>query len=347
MFKKGISVYTGLKEYPLDKNLEYLELAHKLGYEVVFSSAHISEANDEYQEIQTIIDKAAEYGMRLSLDVSRKVFDRLKDFNNLYALRLDYGFTKEEIVKLSHTKPYKIEINASTITKEYLDELINLGVNTNNLRASFNFYPKLYTGHSMEFVKEKIALFKKYGIELLIFIPSSVGKRPPMYEGLPSIEIHRNMDLNFVIEDIKTLDIDEIAFGDAFASIDELNILNNHQTDYLILPFEKASHLEESQSNHLKGIFQIRRDYNDLMLRSTTSRGTKEIEPFNTVERTIGAVTLDNNKFLRYRGEINIITSPLPKDERTNVLGFVKLSENQISALKRGQKFIFGVELND
>lgn len=347
MFKKGISVYTGLKEYTLEQNLEYLKLAHDLGYEVIFSSAHISEASDEYQEIQAIIDKAYEYGMKLSLDVSRKVFDRLQNFEHLYALRLDYGFTKEEIVELSHTKPYKIEINASTITEKELEELINLGVNTKNLRASFNFYPKLYTGHSINFVKEKIALFKKYGMEILIFIPSMVGRRPPMYEGLPSIEHHRNLDLNLVVEEIKTLGVDEVAFGDAFATPKELALLNAHQTDYLILPFEKVPNLPNNLLSQLDGIFQIRRDYNDLMLRSTTSRGKTPIEPYNCVERHIGDVTIDNDLFLRYRGEINIITSPLPKDDRTNVIGKVVLNQNVISALKRGQKFIFGVEVND
>lgn len=347
MFKKGISVYTGLKEYSLEQNLEYLKLAHSLGYEVIFSSAHISEATDEYQELQILIDKAYEYGMKLSLDVSRKVFEKLQDFNHLYALRLDYGFSKEEIVELSHTKPYKIEINASTITNKELEELINLGVNTNNLRASFNFYPKLYTGHSTNFVKEKIALFKKYGIELLIFIPSHVGLRPPMYEGLPTIESHRKLDLNLVVEEIKTLGVDEIAFGDAYASYDELNILKLHQTDYLIIPFVKVPNLPSALASNLEGVFQIRKDYNDLMLRSTTSRGKTPIASFNTIERKYGDVTLDNDLFLRYRGEINIITSPLPQDERVNVVGSVRLTENLISALKRGQKFIFGAEVND
>ena len=37
MYKMGISVFNGLKEYNLASNLEYIKLAKKLGYEMVFS----------------------------------------------------------------------------------------------------------------------------------------------------------------------------------------------------------------------------------------------------------------------------------------------------------------------
>ncbi|MCI6717328.1 MAG: MupG family TIM beta-alpha barrel fold protein [Mollicutes bacterium] len=347
MFKKGLSIYTGLNDYPIEKNLEYLKLARDLGYEFLFSSAHINEATQAFDDLQLIIDTAYEYGLKLSLDISKPAMSKFKDFNHLYALRLDYGFTLEEIVEMSNTKSYKVELNASTLKEEDLEKLIMMGLNPKNVRASFNFYPKLYTGHDVEFVKNKIRLFKKYGISVLIFIPSHTGMRPPMYEGLPSIETHRTMNLNLVIEDLKALGVDEIAFGDAYASKEELELLKTHQTDYLILPFNKVYNLPNSMLEHLNGTFQIRRDYNDLMLRSTTSRTEVPIPAFNTVERVINSVTIDNDKFLRYRGEINIITSPLPKDDRTNVVGMVNLTQNIITALKRGQKFIFGVEVDD
>lgn len=347
MFKKGLSIYTGLSDYPIEKNLEYLKLAKELGYEFLFSSAHINEATQAFNDLQLIINIAYEYGIKLSLDISKPAMSKFKDFDHLYALRLDYGFTHEEIVEMSNTKNYKVELNASTLKAEDLEKLIMMGLNPKNVRASFNFYPKLYTGHDMEFVKNKIKLFKKYGISILIFIPSHKGMRPPMYEGLPTIEAHRTMNLEVVIEDLKALGVDEIAFGDAYASKEELELLSKHQTDYLILPFEKEMGLPDSLLEHLKGTFQIRRDYNDLMLRSTSSRGGVAIPSFNTIERLKNSVTIDNDQFLRYRGEINIITSPLPKDDRTNVVGRVNLTENMITALKRGQKFIFGVEVND
>lgn len=346
MYKLCASIYTGLDDYSLEDNLKYLDLLHEYGYEVIFSSAHINEATLTLDELQKIVDKAYEYGIHLSLDVSKPMMERFVIPKNLYALRLDYGFTKEDIVSYSKAHDFVVELNASTITKERLEELINLGLDTTNVRASFNFYPKLYTGHDIQFVKEKIALFKKYNIPILIFIPSHTMMRPPMYEGLPSIEKHRTMNLDLVIEELKTLDIDEIAFGDAYASKEELETLKIHQVDTLILPFHFVDETKMFKE-HLDGIFSSRIDSNNLMLRSTSWRGKEDIQPFNTVERKKGYVTIDNNGFKRYKGEINIILEDLPSDERVNVIGFVELTDDIITALKKGKRFTFGVKTND
>ncbi len=347
MFKKGFSIYTGLDDYPLIKNLEYLKLGAELGYEFIFSSAHINEANDAYEELQIIVNEADKYGIKLILDVSKPMMERFIMPDKLYSLRLDYGFTKEDIVKLSNESKCKIEINASTLSNKDLEELVEMGLNINNVRTSFNFYPKLYTGHDIEFVKDKIKLFKKYNMPTLVFIPSHTGFRPPMYEGLPSIEKHRHMNLDIVIEELKALGVDEIAYGDAYASIEELKLLGSHQEEYILLPFKPLDGLNSDTLKLLEPIFRIRPDYNDLMLRCSGGRGKVEIAPFNTVDRHIGDVTIDNSGFLRYKGEINIIINELPNDSRVNVIGHVELTNDIITALKSGHKLKFGVEFND
>lgn len=346
MFKKGISIYTGLADYSMEKNIEYLLSASKLGYEIIFSSAHINEATKSFDDLEKIVNMAYEHKMKVVLDVSKPMMEKFVIPTNLYALRLDYGFTKQEIVELSQKHQYKIELNASTLSEEVFEELIKLGLDTSNIRVSFNFYPKLYTAHDIGFVKNKISIFKKYNIDILAFLPSHYGFRPPMYEGLPTIEKHRKMDLNLAIEELKAIGIDEIAFGDAYAKIEELEILNDHQKEELVLPF---SFFEGGEKfiDDITGTFKIRPDYNDLMLRSTSNRGKNDIPTFNTIERKFGYVTIDNNNFLRYKGEINIILSDLPADNRVNVIGKVDLTKELIYALKTGQKFIFGVKSSD
>ena len=64
---------------------------------------------------------------------------------NIYALRLDYGFTMDEIVEMCKQDKYIIELNASTLTKSKIEYLKNRGVDLNKLRISHNFYPKKLT----------------------------------------------------------------------------------------------------------------------------------------------------------------------------------------------------------
>jgi len=340
MIKIGCSIYTGLSDYSKESNLKFLELVKSLGYQIVFSSAHINEATLNLDELDELVSKAKEANINVSLDVSKPMMDRFIIPKDLYALRLDFGFDKENIIKLSNSSKYLVELNASTISENYFNELIQNGLNVKKARVSFNFYPKLYTGHTNEFVIQKIEFFKKFNIPILAFIPSHVGKRPPMYEGLPTIEAHRFMDLALVIEDLKAMGVNEIAFGDAYPSLEELMLLKAHQTSNLILPFHFFEGGEKFKSS-LAGEFRIRPDYNDLMLRASSSRKHLDIEAFNTIDRKYGYVTIDNSGFLRYKGEVNIILTDLPRDERVNVIGYVDLTENIIRALKSGQKFIF------
>lgn len=343
MIKIGYSIYTGLEDYPLEKNLEYLKLGHKYGLDIIFSSAHIQEANSAFDDLQKIVDEADKLGMKLILDVSKPMMDRFQMPDKLYSLRLDYGFTKEDIVELSKQSKCKIELNASTLSKETIDTLIEMGLNVNNVRTSFNFYPKLYTGHDIEFALEKTKLFKSYGFTVLAFIPSHFGFRPPMYEGLPSVESHRSISTALAIEELKAIGVDEIAFGDAYVEDCELSILKEHQVEEIVLPFTEAHDLPNVLKEHLTGVFGARPDYNDLMIRCTSKRGKVDIAPFNVIERNINDVTIDNSGFARYKGEINIITKPLVKDDRVNVIGKVELSQVIIDSIKKGHKFKFGI----
>lgn len=145
MYKMGISVFNGLKEYNLASNLEYIKLAKKLGYEMVFSSAHINEAENAINDLKVCIDLANSLGMKLSLDISKPAFEKLGNISGLYSLRLDYGFTEEDIVKLSNEAEYFVELNASTLTNARFEKLVEKGLNLQKTRLSFNYYPKLHT----------------------------------------------------------------------------------------------------------------------------------------------------------------------------------------------------------
>ncbi len=343
MIKVGVSIYTGLSDYSVEQNTTYLMKASELGCEIVFTSFHINEASNNYEDLTNLVNQATSLGLKVIIDVSKPMMEKFMIPAGVYALRLDYGFTKEEIVELSKDHRFKIELNASTLSASSFQTLIDLGLDVSNVRVSFNFYPKPYTGHNVEYVRNRVIFFHKYKVRVLAFIPSHHGFRPPLYEGLPTIEKHRHMILDEAVEELKALDIDEIAIGDAYASDEELETIVAHKCDHLMLPitFFKT---EEDYSFLLGKLFSIRPDYNDIMLRVSNARGLDEVKVENTIARKKGYVTIDNSDFLRYKGEVNIILQDIPKDERVNVIGKVELSDDIIRALKGGRKFTFYVK---
>lgn len=341
MFKMGISIFNGLKDYTIEENLEYIKKASDRGYEILFSSAHINEANKSYQDLQRCIDLAVKLNMKFVLDISKPAFDKMESLKGLYALRLDYGFSNQDIVDMSHHQDLLIELNASTLSPQKFEQLIDMGLNVRKIRLSFNYYPKKHTGHELLFVKQKVEYFHKYNVSVGAFIPSHIGFRPPMYEGLPTIEKHRNCSLDLAIEELKCLGVDEIIFGDAYAGDMELDILKKHCIEEILVNLTIIPNLDKWYVDYLNQIFSVRVDSNNELVRLNGKKANVEILPVHTIKREIGDVTIDNIQFLRYQGEINIVLQPLEEDERVNVIGHIESSEIILEKMKEKNKVRF------
>lgn len=135
----GISIYTGM-DYSLEDNLKYLENAKKYGIDTVFTSLHIPEAQERlYDETKEILKKTKELDMKIIADISKGFMEKIeiKDYN-IHSLRLDFGFSVEEIADLTKNKQFKIQINASTIDEAYLKELIEKGADLENMEVGHN-----------------------------------------------------------------------------------------------------------------------------------------------------------------------------------------------------------------
>ena len=68
------------------------------------------------------------------------------------------------------------------------------------------------------------------------------------------------------------------------------------------------------------------------------------ISAHNTIAREKYAVTIDNDGYLRYRGELNIVMESLPADPRVNVVGYIDNCEYLLENLKPGTRFRFRVK---
>jgi uncharacterized protein len=339
----GISLYTGMG-YSLADNLEYLEKASELGIKKVFTSLHIPEANSNvYNEAEEILLKAKQQGMMVTADISKYYIDKIdiKKYN-LYALRLDFGFTIKEIAGLSKALPYRIQLNASTVSDKYLDELIHNGAEMNNIEVCHNYYPRNNTGMAYGLFMERNRCFMEHGIKIAAFIPLQHQRRGPLHEGLPTLECHRDIRPVISAQHLLHSGIDTVYAGDAFATEEELKSIAGIKRDVYSIPI-RLLEPSEGEMQVLSGVHTNRMDPGEYVIRSQEARLKKheKILQHNTTQRKRYSVTIDNEGYLRYEGELQILKRELQSDDRVNVAGDASEAGLLIEMIKPGEAFEF------
>lgn len=344
--RNGISVYAGLNA-KLEENISLILAAADLGLSRLFTSAHIPEAADDekfFDDFTIILTTALENNFEIILDVSRETFSEFA-FENL-TLRLDDGFSTSEIAEISREK--KIQINASTITLEVLKSLQNFGANFKNISALHNFYPHLYTGLDTYFFEEQNKNLRNFGIEVGAFVPSLEGRRrPPLCEGLPTLEDCRNFSTDLSARFLAALGTDFIIIGDGLPTLEECAAVAKIFDDEIILQTNLFTN-DAATIELLSNKFTRRPDVAKSVIRA--AEGRQILKSFGgnifadnlPIERTFGDITVDNKNFGRYEGEVQIVEDILPADERVNVVAAVVEEENFLTRyIKPGQKFSF------
>lgn len=344
--KIGASLYLGLDDYKIEDNLKYLDTLKECNIEYVFISAHMEEANANFDnEFKKVIEKAKKLGIKLIVDVNKKRLEELElkgETEGVFCFRLDYGFTKEELIGLQD-KSYLIELNASMLKEEIVNYLVDNGINKERIRISHNFFPKPYTGLSYEDVKKKNDYFHSLGFKVSIYIPSNKNRRPPLYLGLPTIEDQRNEDLIAILTESKLVGADEVLFGDAIIDKEELTEAINYDDegnkDLLLIPIKLVDGVDELMINQLNKRHANRLDNSPYMIRSSVRE--KEIKELNCVKRHKGDVTIDNINMKRYSGEVGIALRDMPQDDGVNVVGKCLCNDYLLDNVKPGQRFKF------
>lgn len=342
------SIYVGLEDYKLEDNINYLYKLKSKGIDTVFISAHMMEAGSSFEyEFKEVVKKAKEIGVKTIIDVNKTVFDSMKESglsDNVYSFRLDYGFTNQDILNLIENG-YHIELNASTLSKRLiglLDFLKENDCDMSMISISHNFYPKRYTGLSFEDVKSKNDILHNYGLKVSVYIPSSVNKRMPIYLGLPTIEDQRFNDLTATLSELVIVGADIVTFGDAFVSEEEMDEAINYRYDCLPIPIKLNYEASEDELKALNKLHSNRLDNSPYMIRS--SNRCENIKPRNTVKRVKGDVTIDNELYKRYSGEVGIALKEMEKEDGVNVIGHVLCNDYLIDNIKPGQKFRFVIK---
>ena len=349
----GISVYLGNE--PIEQQTPYIRKMKESGFQSIFTSLHIPEDDhsaykDRLQELGRV---ATELDMELMADISPNSLQAL-GFNwenadkllnwGLSGLRIDYGVDEQTIIDLSHKM--RIALNASTITADSLHDMKAKGLNTEAVEAWHNYYPRPETGLGLSDFIQKNRLFKSAGITVMAFIPGDKQLRGPLYEKLPTLEQHRkHSPFTAFLELEKLAGVDKIVVGDVELSEASLEQFRDYKQDEIVVRAIPDKLTDSEILSKSVSPFTNRADNARDCIRAVESRGYAQfgeavVQPRNCVERSAGSVTIDNEKYMRYQGEIQIALADLPADERVNVLG--KVIDDDLPLLpwiKGNQKF--------
>lgn len=328
----GISLYLGTG---YEKNKEIVEKAHKHHAKYAFTSLHIPEesVSDYEKEVKALLDICKINDLSLIVDVGPRTLEKMgfKSFKELKQtsithLRLDYGFTYEQIIELS--KDFNIVFNASTLVEKDIKELKRLNGDFSKFSACHNFYPKPLTGLSLKKVLKINQRLRNLGMTTMAFVSGNKTLRGPLYDGLPTVEEHRNGHVLFnVLQLIKDCETDICMIGDVDITDEAWNELKELSEGYVSLHAE----IDEKYS-FVKGIIHHDRpDSSDYVVRSQESREYSsqgrlfEVEPLR--ERRKGSISVGNLDYLRYSGELEIARLDLEPEPKVNIIGKVNADE--------------------
>ncbi|WP_028392867.1 DUF871 domain-containing protein [Bacillus cihuensis] len=348
----GCSVYLGNRS---DEEQEtYLKEMSQAGFQFIFTSLHILEDDRTHFKdlLKTLGRQARTYNMDLVADISPVSFqllgftpDTIEEIKTwgVNRLRLDYGLEPITVAKLSHTM--KIALNASTITLDFVQDLLKANINLNQVEAWHNYYPRIETGlDKNDFIKQNIML-KKLGFKVMAFVPGDKLLRGPLNEGLPTLEQHRNEPpFQSFLELIHECNVDKVAIGDI--SLQKDTLLQFEKMVDGSIPLRSTIHTQHPPTKSIIALkHHNRMDAARDVIRSKTSRtytANKNyiIHPENTTERAIGSITIDNERYGRYHGELQIVKKNLPINEKVNVVGrVIEQDINLLKYIKSGQGF--------
>jgi hypothetical protein len=351
MAQWGVSVFLGGADVAARLD-GYLDAVAAAGGRDVFTSLHIPEVPlaGALAQLGSLTAAARSRGLAVVADIAPGALASIgaspEDVSALAAMglagiRLDYGFSPEQVARFaSNQHGLRVVLNTSTVDPAYLQAVMAAGADPALLESCHNYYPRPETGLSLESFRRSSGYFKAYGLRVAAFLPGTGARRGPLFEGLPTLERHRRMEAGqAAAELVATGLVDSILFGDPWATQPELDrvaavaaaggaVLRVRMMPG-ISPLERRIALDVLQQN--------RPDAAELVLRSTASRAYAAagpaIEPFHTVDRPVGSVTVDNKGYLRYSGELQVVLADLPADSRVNVIAHVIEEDLQLLRL--------------
>ena len=369
MLSLGVSLYP--EQEKRQEIEEYLALAKKYGFSKVFTSLFSVEGSlDEILAyFKDLCDVAHHYDMQVYGDCNARFYmqvkataDDLSFFKKmgLDVLRLDLMFNDERDVQIVNNKEgLGVQLNASLV--DSVKHIIEIGGSKERIIGSYNFYPLRNTGADDEDIIATNSFFKKEGMKTQIFITSTQKGTHgpwPISDGLPTIEIDRDLPIGLQVRHNLALGSDELIIGNAFASEDELKEVAETMKQIYVygedrpfyfpgirdqipigdiervpLKIEPSEGLSESERSLL---FEFNKhnvsEYTHTIIRSRWGRFDFRYTPIlaRKCDKEYfenGDVLIINDNVARYKGEVHIARKKIRNDGSMNYAGRIRKEE--------------------
>ena len=173
---------------------------------------------------------------------------------------------------------------------------------------------------------------KSLGLKTAAFVNSLNGGSLgpwPTNDGLPTLEKHRYLDILVQAQELMALGVDDIIIGNAFATDEELEALSKLDKDIVTLSIRKDIEFSDIEESFIDKILKERLESSEFIIRHSQGRvdlKNKSI-PSITTETTIakrGAILLNNDEYLNYKGELLIAREDIKIDNRRNIIGYIE-----------------------
>lgn len=355
--ENGFSLYPG-QGRPWDESTAIIEAAAASKLKRLFISLpeYTSHEGDLKGEISLILRAARQHNLEITANITPAVMSRLelKELSpsmfrmlGIKKLRLAEGFSPEDIASLSQNRQgLSVVLNASTATHKLLAALVEYKANFQQIEALHSFYPRCGTGLSEDFLLQKTLLLHKAGIRVGAFVPGQNRQHSFGAAGFATLENHRDESLSLAARHLVALGIDTVFIGNLPPAAAELELLAN-LSDQAVTIRAKWQTDSPDARQLLSHSFTARQDVAQNAVRALEGTAIMQaqglhIAPQSPCLRPVGAITIDNEKNLPYKGEVQICRIAQAPDAGVNVAAQIDAAEiNLIEYISPGRKFTF------
>lgn len=283
---------------------------------LLFTSLHQPESEGLRGFVAELTAAHRGRGVRFCADISPLTLERLGEGmdglrvlcdGGIEMLRIDFGFTPEQIRNIARVSGCRIAVNASTATASFLDELAGIEV-----VGWHNFYPRPETGISAEFFVRQNAMLAERQSPVYAFLPGETTLRAPLHLGLPTLEEHRHrtawrnyLHLRSIAPAV------EIVCAEGTVRAEHLEWIAHHErTGEVTVPLSGL----DPAASFLRGApWRLRVEDSAASLRLEGTRGAAAPDAArNADRRAAGSLQMDLDSLGRYRGEIHLMRQDLP-----------------------------------